>query len=73
MNAVSRKPSRVRFAGLIFLAVYPLVTALLYATLALTPGDTPLWGRTLVMVPLVVIAMVWAIIPTIQTRLSHLL
>jgi antibiotic biosynthesis monooxygenase (ABM) superfamily enzyme len=75
MNAPAgkpRNPSRLRFALLVFLAVYPLVTLGLSALIPLTPG-WPLPARTLVLVPLVVAAMVWVIIPTIQTRLRHLL
>lgn len=73
MNAPAgkpRNPSRLRFALLVFLAVYPMVTLGLGILIPLTP-DWPLPARTLVLVPLVVAAMVWVIIPTIQTRLRH--
>ena len=73
MNAPAgkpRSPSRLRFALLVFLAVYPMVTLGLAILMPLTP-DWPLPARTLVLVPLVVAAMVWVIIPTIQTRLRH--
>lgn len=63
-----RAPSRVRFAVFVFLFVYPLVTAGLSIILPLTPG-WPIPARTLVLVPVVVVAMVWGIIPFIQTRL----
>lgn len=66
------KPSRVRFAGLIFLFVYPLVTLALMVLMPLTPG-WPLPLRTLVLVPIIIASMVWVVIPTIQKRLSHLL
>ncbi len=65
-------PSRIRFAGLVFLFVYPLVTLGLMALVPLTPG-WPLPARTLLLVPCMVVAMVWLIIPLIQTRLRHLL
>lgn len=73
MNAPTgkpRNPSRLRFALFVFLAVYPLVTLGLSLLIPLTPG-WPLPARTLVLVPAVVAAMVWVIIPTIQTRLRH--
>lgn len=76
MSSVStrpaRAPSRVRFACLVFLFVYPLVTGLLYLSLSLVP-EMPVWERTLHIVPVVVVSMVWAVIPLIQKRLSHLL
>lgn len=65
-------PSRRRFAVLVFLFVYPLVTGALMVLMPLTPG-WPLPLRTLVLVPCIVGAMVWGIIPFIQTRLRHLL
>ncbi|KFI33957.1 hypothetical protein CG51_03560 [Haematobacter missouriensis] len=68
----SRAPSRARFACLVFLFVYPLVTGLLYLSLSLVP-EMPVWERTLHIVPVVVVSMVWAIIPLIQKRLFHLL
>jgi antibiotic biosynthesis monooxygenase (ABM) superfamily enzyme len=67
-----RAPSRLRFAGLVLLFVYPLVTLLLTAVMATTPG-WPLWLRTALVVPVIVASMVWIIIPTIQNRLKHLL
>ena len=54
--------SRTRFAFLVFLGVYPLVTGLLYLVFPLTEGWT-LWQRTLIVVPFVVVAMVWFLIP----------
>lgn len=65
-------PSRLRFAGLIFLFIYPMVTLGLTILIPLTPG-WPLAARTLVLVPCIVASMVWLIIPLIQTRLRHLL
>jgi antibiotic biosynthesis monooxygenase (ABM) superfamily enzyme len=63
-----RSPSRLRFAFFVFLFVYPLVTAGLSVVLPLTPG-WPVAARTLILVPVVVVSMVWGIIPFIQTRL----
>jgi antibiotic biosynthesis monooxygenase (ABM) superfamily enzyme len=71
-QAQSRKPSRFRFALLVFLGVYPLVTVLQLIILPLTEG-WPLLLRNLVFVPVMVMCMVWGLIPFIQTRLRHLL
>ncbi|SFO36328.1 hypothetical protein SAMN04488056_10519 [Cohaesibacter marisflavi] len=69
MNMTARKPSRARFALMILLFVYPLVTLLLYGIAAMTP-QWQLWQRAMIMVPLVVIAMVYLIIPFIQQRMQ---
>lgn len=71
-QAASRIPSRVRFAFFVFLGVYPLVTLGLLVLLPLTPG-WPVPARTLVLVPIIVVCMVWGIIPFIQTRLRRFL
>jgi antibiotic biosynthesis monooxygenase (ABM) superfamily enzyme len=71
-QAQSRAPSRLRFAMLVFLGVYPLVTFLQLIILPLTQG-WPLPLRNLVFVPVMVTCMVWGLIPFIQTRLRHLL
>lgn len=57
--------SRVRFAGLVGLGVYPLITALLYVVFPLTEGWAT-WERTLVIVPLMVTAMIWGLIPGVH-------
>jgi antibiotic biosynthesis monooxygenase (ABM) superfamily enzyme len=72
MNEVARKPSQARFAFMILIFVYPLVTSLLYVIAALTPG-WQLWQRAMVMVPIVVVCMVYVIIPFIQQRLRALI
>jgi antibiotic biosynthesis monooxygenase (ABM) superfamily enzyme len=64
---VQRVQSRPRFALLVFSGVYPLVTLLLYAISPLT-ADWALWQRTLVLVPLVVVSMVWGLIPFLYRR-----
>jgi antibiotic biosynthesis monooxygenase (ABM) superfamily enzyme len=71
-QAATRTPSRVRFAVFVFLGVYPLVTLGLGLLLPLTP-DWPLAARTLVLVPVIVTAMVWGVIPFIQIRLRRFL
>ena len=59
--------SRPRFALLILLGVYPLITALLYAIFPLTEGWT-IWQRTLVIAPMMVAMMIWGLIPFVQRR-----
>lgn len=58
--------SRPRFALLILLGVYPLITLLLYLVFPITEGWT-IWQRTLVIVPVMVSAMIWGLIPAVQT------
>lgn len=58
-------PSRLRLAALLVLAVYPLITTLLYIVMPLTTGwDT--WHRTLVLTPIMVLSIVFIVIPAIQ-------
>jgi len=57
--------SRVRFAGLVSLGVYPLITALVYIIFPLTEGWET-WERTLVIVPLMVTIMIWGLIPGVH-------
>lgn len=71
-SALIRAPSRLRFAGFVTLFVYPLVTGLQFLLMPLTQS-WPLPARTAVFVPLMVVAMVWGIIPFIQTRLRRFL
>lgn len=68
----ARRLSKPRFAGFIFMAVYPLVTILLYGVIEWTP-QWDLWKRTLVLCPFIVISMVWFIIPAIQKYLGRLI
>ena len=70
MSQTPRKPSRTRFTLLVFLCVYPLVTGVLYALMPLTLG-WDIWQRNLIMVPIIVIAMVYVIIPYIQKHLTR--
>lgn len=50
---------------LVFAAVYPLVTGLSYLMHYVTP-TWPLWQRHLVIVPVIVSAMVFSIMPAIH-------
>ncbi|RRI00672.1 hypothetical protein EH240_16715 [Mesorhizobium tamadayense] len=57
--------SRPRFALLVLLGVYPLITAILYVIFPLTV-DWQIWQRTLVIAPLMVAIMIWGLIPGVQ-------
>lgn len=61
--------SRPRFALLVLLGVYPLITALLYVVFPLTDGWT-IWQRTLIIVPIMVSAMIWGLIPGVHRLFS---
>ncbi|HEY5819262.1 MAG TPA: hypothetical protein VIU14_12865 [Mesorhizobium sp.] len=59
--------SRPRFALLILVGVYPLITVLLYVVLPLTDGWA-IWQRSLLIAPIMVACMIWGLIPTVQKR-----
>ncbi|MEJ6785050.1 hypothetical protein [Aminobacter sp. Piv2-1] len=65
MTASATRFSRPRFALMVMLAVYPLITGLLYVVMPLTEGWST-WQRTLVIVPIMVGAMIWGLIPGVQ-------
>lgn len=65
MASATTRFSRPRFALLVMLGVYPLITALLYLVFPLTAGWS-IWQRTLVIVPMMVVVMVWGLLPTVQ-------
>ena len=60
-------PSRLKFALLVLIGVYPLVTGISYAIAPLTAG-WQIWQRGLLLAPIMVPAMVYGLIPFIQTR-----
>lgn len=62
--------ARLRLAGLTLIAVYPFITALLLVVFPLTEG-WPLWGRTLVVAPIMVLAMMFGIMPFLQKRFGR--
>lgn len=62
--------ARTRMALLVLVAVYPVITGLIYLVAPFT-ADWPVWERNLVVAPLMVIAMVYFIIPTIQSRFGR--
>ena len=71
--AAAKKPAgpsaaaRARLATLVLIAVYPLITAIIYAVAPFTEG-WPIWERNFVIAPLMVVAMIYLVIPTIQKR-----
>lgn len=70
--AVATRFSRPRFAALVLLGVYPIITALLYAVMPLTDGWA-LWQRTLLIAPIMVGLMIWGLIPTVHKRFGRFL
>ena len=60
-------PSRHRFTLLVLVGVYPLITAISYATAPFTAG-WEIWQRGLVLTPIMAPIMVYGLIPFIQTR-----
>ncbi|ESX68140.1 hypothetical protein NKJ87_24790 [Mesorhizobium sp. M0027] len=64
-STVATRFSRLRFALLVLLGVYPLITAILYMVFPLTK-EWQSWQRTLVIAPLMVSIMIWGLIPGVQ-------
>lgn len=71
-GAPSMVLSRVRLALLMVVAVYPLVTVLLYVIGPLTEGWA-MWQRTLVLDPLMVVVIVFGITPFLHARFRRFL
>ena len=63
-------PNKFRFALLVLVGVYPIVTAISYAIAPLTIG-WQIWQRGLLLAPIMVPAMVYGLIPFIQTRFGR--
>ena len=63
------KPIRWRQALLMALAVYPIITAYIYVLFPLTEGWA-VWQRTLVLVPLMVVSIVYFVAPNLQRHLG---
>ena len=59
--------ARARLALLVLIGVYPLITAIIYAVAPFTEGWL-IWERNIVIAPLMVVAMIYFVIPTIQKR-----
>lgn len=66
----SQKLGRLLFCILVFAAVYPLVTGLSYL-MQQSAENWSLWQRHLVIVPIIVLAMVFVIIPKISTVVAR--
>lgn len=64
--------SRIRFAFLVLIGVYPVITALLYGVSALTE-DWAIWQRTLLVAPTMVATVVWVVIPIVHARFRRFL
>lgn len=58
-------PSKLRFALLLIVAVYPLITGLLYLLGPLT-GNWHTWHRTLVITPIMVFSIVFIVSPAVN-------
>lgn len=59
--------SRPRFALLVLIGVYPIITAVTYLVEPLTAG-WPVWVRTLLITPIMVGAIIYGLIPAIHAR-----
>lgn len=59
------KPCRFRLSFLLIVAVYPLITTLLYVLMPLT-STWETWHRTLVITPVMVSLIVFLVTPAIQ-------
>lgn len=71
-STAAAKPARAgaskpRFALLVLIGVYPLITALNYLLLPMTMGWAT-WQRCLLIAPVMVFLMVWGLIPLIHKR-----
>lgn len=64
---LSTRFSRPRFALLVLLGAYPVITGILYLVIPQTAGWA-IWQRTLLVAPAMVAAMIWGVIPAVQKR-----
>lgn len=62
---IATRFSRPRFAILVLVGVYPVITALLNVIFPLTAGWA-IWERTLIIAPSMVVVMIWGVIPAVQ-------
>ena len=62
--------ARTRMALLVLVAVYPVITGLIYFVAPFTE-EWPVWERNFIVAPLMVAAMVYFIIPGIQSRFGR--
>lgn len=61
--------SKHRLALVMLVVIYPFVTAILYVLMPLTEG-WPIWGRTLVLAPIMVLSIIYCISPMIQRHFA---
>jgi antibiotic biosynthesis monooxygenase (ABM) superfamily enzyme len=61
--------SKLRFALLMVVAVYPIITLLLYVVMPLTE-NWAIWHRTLVIAPIMVFSIVFIVSPTVNRHLG---
>lgn len=61
---------RIVFTLAVAAGVYPLITAILYVVAPLTP-HWEIWQRTLVIVPIMVPAMVFGLVPAVHRGLGR--
>ena len=62
--------TKTRMALLMIVGVYPIITLYLYVIMPLTDG-WQLWQRTIILVPLMVITIVFGLIPAIQKHFGR--
>ena len=60
---------KTRMALLMSLGVYPIITLYLYVLMPLTDG-WQLWQRTIVLVPIMVLTLVFGLTPVLQKHLG---
>lgn len=61
---------KTTFTLYVTLGAYPIITLLLYWIFPMTI-DWEIWKRTLLITPLMAVAMVWCLIPIIQRFTKH--
>jgi antibiotic biosynthesis monooxygenase (ABM) superfamily enzyme len=62
-------PSKHRLALLMLLVIYPFVTGILYVLTPLTEG-WPIWARTALLAPIMVVSIIYGIAPMIQRHFA---
>jgi antibiotic biosynthesis monooxygenase (ABM) superfamily enzyme len=67
-----KAPSRHRLALILVVAVYPVITAVLYALGPFTES-WHVWQRTFLVAPVMVAAMVYGLIPAVQRNFRRFL
>lgn len=65
-------PSKIRFCALLIVAVYPLITTLLYILTPLTAGWA-VWQRTIIITPVMCILIIFAVSPSINHHFGWLI